>query len=44
VSGALFGVGKLLLGPQWLGGVLIAVCIASGFAVWRSIGRIDWSE
>lgn len=44
VYGALFGVGKLLLGPWWQGALLLAISAASGFAVWRFIGRVNWTR
>jgi SSS family solute:Na+ symporter len=41
---AMFGVGKLLLGPVWLGAVLIAAAIASSVLVWRIISAFRWSD
>ncbi len=42
VYSGLFGVGKLLLGPAWIGGILLVVCIASSIAIWKLVGRFDW--
>ncbi|PID79113.1 sodium:proline symporter [bacterium DOLZORAL124_64_63] len=42
VYGALFGVGKLLLGPWPLGVLLLGVSLGSGYGVWRYVGRVDW--
>ncbi len=41
---ALFGVGKLLLGPQWLGGLLLAVCVICAALVWRHVAGLKWGE
>ncbi len=41
---ALFGVGRLLLGPRWQGAVLLAVCVICAYAVWRLIARMNWTE
>lgn len=41
---ALFGIGKLLIGPAWVGGILLALSAACGYAVWRLIATLDWTE
>jgi SSS family solute:Na+ symporter len=44
IYAALFGVGRLLLGPRWQGVVMLAVCVICAYAVWRLIKRMNWSE
>jgi Na+/proline symporter len=39
---ALFGVGKLLIGPFWSGVVLLLVCLLSSLAVYRYVARFEW--
>jgi len=39
---ALFGVGKLLLGPQWLGALLLIICAAACGLVWRFVAGLEW--
>ncbi len=41
---ALFGVGKLLLGPQWIGALLLLVCVACSALVWRYVAGLKWGE
>jgi SSS family solute:Na+ symporter len=41
---ALFGIGKLLLGPAWVGMVLLCVCVVTAYGVWRYVVKIDWSD
>ncbi len=44
IYSALFGVGKLLLGPRWLGGLLLVVCVISGCLVWRYVAGLKWDR
>jgi SSS family solute:Na+ symporter len=44
VYGVLFGVGKLLVGPQWQGVVLLLIAVISGIGVWRFVAQLNWAD
>lgn len=44
IYGALFGVGKLLLGEPLLGAVLLAVAVLAGTIIYRDLSRRGWSS
>ncbi|HWC72640.1 MAG TPA: hypothetical protein VG454_01790, partial [Gemmatimonadales bacterium] len=43
VYGALFGVGKLLLGATGPGLILLAISAISGFVIYRDLSRRGWA-
>ena len=44
VYSALFGVGRLLLGPRWIGVVLLVVSAACGLGIWVYASNLNWQE
>ena len=44
IYGTLFGVGKLLLGPRWLGALLLAIAVICAALVWRYVAGLEWGR